>query len=95
MRLAVFGFFAVFLIHGGITDLWTLFGLSQTPTWQMAALVYGAGLVFNTILAAATVLFVLLFTRPMAVKLRRVQEKYGLLAGLRERPAAAPERSLS
>lgn len=95
VRLAVLGFFSVYLIHGGITDLWTLLGMSSSPTWEMAALVYGAGLIFNTILAAATMLFVLLFTRPMAGKLRRVREKYGLLVSPESAGAPAGlERSI-
>ena len=79
VALSIYGFFAVFLLHGGITDLWTLLGMSSRPTLAMAVTVYGTGLVFNIILAVATVVFLLLLTRPMIEKIQRVQNKYGLL----------------
>lgn len=77
--LAIYGFFAVILLHGGITDLWTILGMSSRPTIAMALTVYGAGLIFNVILAAATVIFLLLLTKPFIEKIQRVQNKYGLL----------------
>ena len=79
VALSIYGFFAVFLLHGGITDLWTLLGMSSRPTLAMALTVYGTGFVFNIILAVATVVFLLLLTRPMIEKIERVQRKYGLL----------------
>ena len=79
VALSIYGFFAVFLLHGGITDLWTLLGMSSRPTLAMALTVYGTGFIFNIILAVATVIFLLLLTRPMIEKIQRVQRKYGLL----------------
>ena len=80
VALSIYGFLAVFLIHGGITDLWTLLGMSATPTFAMVLTVYGTGLIFNMILAVATVIFLLLLAKPMIEKIERVQLKYGLLA---------------
>lgn len=80
IALSIYGFFAVFLLHGGITDLWTLLGMSAKPTLAMVLTVYGTGMVFNIILAAATILFLLLLTKPLTEKIQRVQRKYGLLA---------------
>jgi energy-coupling factor transport system substrate-specific component len=80
VALSIYGFFAVFLIHGGITDLWTLLGMSAKPTFAMVLTVYGTGLIFNMILAVATVIFLLLLAKPMIEKIERVQLKYGLLA---------------
>jgi energy-coupling factor transport system ATP-binding protein len=80
VALSIYGFFAVFLLHGGITDLWTLLGMTAQPTLAMALTVYGTGFLFNIILAVATVIFLLLLTRPMIEKIRRVQNKYGLFA---------------
>jgi energy-coupling factor transport system ATP-binding protein len=77
--LSIYGFFAVFLLHGGITDLWTLLGMSSRPTLAMALTVYGTGLIFNMILAVATVIFLLTLTGPMTEKIKRIQQKYGLL----------------
>jgi len=82
IALSIYGFFAVFLLHGGITDLWTLLGISSRPTLAMALTVYGTGFLFNIILAVATVVFLLLLTRPMIEKIQRVQTKYGLLTQL-------------
>jgi len=79
IALSIYGFFAVFLLHGGITDLWTLLGIASKPTLTMALTVYGTGFLFNIILAVATVIFLLLLTRPMTEKIQRVQNKYGLL----------------
>lgn len=79
VALAIYGFFAVFLLHGGITDLWTLLGMTSSPTLAMALTVYGTGFLFNIILAVATVIFLLLLTGPMTEKIQRVQNKYGLL----------------
>jgi len=79
VALSIYGFFAVFLLHGGITDLWTLLGMTSTPTLAMALTVYGTGFLFNIILAVATVIFLLLLTRPMTEKIQRIQNKYGLL----------------
>ena len=80
IALSIYGFFAVFLLHGGITDLWTLLGMTSQPTLAMALTVYGTGFLFNIILAAATVIFLLLLTRPMVEKINRIQTKYGLLS---------------
>jgi energy-coupling factor transport system ATP-binding protein len=79
LALSIYGFFAVFLLHGGITDLWTLLGMTSQPTLEMALTVYGTGFLFNIILAVATVVFLLLLTKPMIEKIQRVQNKYGLL----------------
>lgn len=79
VALSIYGFFAVFLLHGGITDLWTLLGMTSQPTLAMALTVYGTGFIFNIILAVATVVFLLLLARPMTEKIQRVQRKYGLL----------------
>jgi energy-coupling factor transporter ATP-binding protein EcfA2/uncharacterized membrane protein len=78
VALSIYGVFAVFLLHGGITDLWTLLGMTSSPTLAMALTVYGTGFLFNIILAVATVIFLMLLTRPMTEKIQRVQNKYGL-----------------
>jgi len=53
--------------------------MTSNPTLAMALTVYGTGFLFNIILAVATVVFLLLLTRPMIEKIQRVQNKYGLL----------------
>jgi len=78
--LLIFGAIAAFVIYGGIVDIWTIFGMTPNPTWQTAALVYGAAIWPNTVFTAATVLFLALLARPMMEKLDRVKAKYGLMA---------------
>ena len=50
---------------------------------RLAALLaaYASGLPFNLIFAGATVVFLLVLTRPILNKLRRIKKKYGLLTG--------------
>jgi energy-coupling factor transport system ATP-binding protein len=79
VALSIYGFFAVFILHGGITDLWTLLGMTSQPTLAVALTVYGTGFLFNIILAVATVIFLMLLVKPMTEKIQRVQRKYGLL----------------
>ena len=79
VALSIYGVLAVFLLHGGITDLWTVLGMTAYPTFAMIMTVYGTGFVFNIILAVATVFFLMILTRPMTEKIERVQQKYGLL----------------
>ena len=76
--LLIYAAASCFLIHGGITDLWTAFSLTDRPTLGGLLTVYGAGLIADAVLAAATVIFLLLLTRPMLKKLDRVMTKYGM-----------------
>lgn len=92
IALSLYGFFAVFLLHGGITDLWTIFGMTSHPTLGMVLTVYATGFLFNMVLASATVVFLLLLTKPMTEKIFRIQQKYGLLSkGFTPTPLQTPQ----
>jgi energy-coupling factor transport system substrate-specific component len=76
--LLVYSAAACFLIHGGITDMWTAFSISDRPTLGTLITVYGSGLIADAVLAAATVIFLLIMARPMLKKIERVRKKYGM-----------------
>ena len=67
-----------FLLHGAITDIWTVLSVSDRPTIGQFITVYSAGLIPDLVLAAATVLFLGAAARPMLKKLRRMNVKYGI-----------------
>ena len=79
--MVIYGVIVSYVIHGGITDLWTIFSITAKPTLATVISVYGAGLWFNGILATATAVFLLLIGKPMIKKIDRVKLKYGLDEG--------------
>lgn len=76
--LVIYGAVSCFVIHGGITDMWTALSISDRPALGTLLTVYGTGLIANAVLAAATVVFLMALTRPMLKKIGRVQMKYGM-----------------
>lgn len=76
--LMIYGAVSCFLLHGAITDIWTVLSVSDRPTAGQFITVYSAGLIPDLILAAATVLFLGAATRPMLKKINRVKMKYGI-----------------
>jgi energy-coupling factor transport system substrate-specific component len=76
--LTVFGGLSAFFIYGGIMDLCSIMMWTQEITWELVAATYTAGLMFNLIHAGATIVFLLLLTKPMIEKLERIKIKYGL-----------------
>lgn len=79
LPLCVFGALSTFFIYGFIADTSVIFTSYEKPTWELALTAYGAGVVFNLIHAAATVVFLLALARPLLKKLNRIQIKYGIL----------------
>ena len=79
LPLCIFGGVAVMLIVGPLLDTATLFTMSSMVNTTNAAVVYMAGLPVNGIHAAATVVFLLLLSKPMLDKLNRIKLKYGML----------------
>lgn len=92
LPICIYGAIAVFFIYGIIVDLWTVFGFTPEPNWQILVLVYGSALWFNAIFAISTAVFLAFFTRPMLKKLTRIQNKYGLLAPACEAGLSKEER---
>lgn len=76
--LIVFGAISAFFIYGGITDIWTILVMTDTPDIAAAVMVYTAALPFNMANAAATVIFTFLLAGPVIEKLARVKKKYRL-----------------
>ena len=76
--LMIYGAVSCFLLHGAITDIWTVLSVSDRPTVGQFLTVYSAGLIPDLVLAAATVLFLGAAARPMLKKINRVKMKYGI-----------------
>ena len=76
--MMIYGAVSCFLLHGAITDIWTVLSVSDRPTIGQFITVYSAGLIPDLVLAAATVLFLGAAARPMLKKLRRMNVKYGI-----------------
>lgn len=76
--LCAFGAFATVGIYGQIMDTQFVFSSAQKVTWQMFLAAYASGLPMNLIFAAATVLFLLLLTKPLLNKLGRIKKKHGV-----------------
>lgn len=81
LPLCVFGGLTVMLLVGPLLDTCALFTLASEVTRESVGLIYLSGLPVNAVHAAATVLTLLLFSRPMFEKLDRVKTKYGMMEG--------------
>lgn len=77
--LAVFGFFAIFLVVGPLLDCCTLFTTAPRLSWSYAATVFLAGIAPNITHATACALTMLLFSYPLLSKLDRLKTKYGMM----------------
>lgn len=77
--LLAFGFLSVMLVYGPIVDTSTVFTVYDKPAWGLLLSAFAAGAIPNLVHAAATVVFLLLLSRPLLKKLDRVRVKYGLL----------------
>lgn len=85
--LAVFGFFAIFLIVGPLLDCCTIFTVSARISWKFAAAVFAAGLPHNLQHALACAVTMLLFSRPLLGKLDRLKRKYGMMDARKQDPS--------
>ena len=75
--LYVYGFLSA-LLYGFLLNGWTLVGFVHPITWQSALAVYGAGLPFDLLHGAATVVFLAVLYEPWSRKLDRIKRKYAL-----------------
>lgn len=78
-RLALFGFFAVLLLYGGVMNPASVLMFQNHPTREMFVLAYLQGLPFDVIHGAATFLFLYFAGLPVLEKMERMKTKYGLL----------------
>ena len=75
----VFGALGTLIVYGLIVDTSTVFTTYGRFTAELALAAYSSGLVLNLIHAGATVIFLLVLSKPLLKKLQRVRVKYGLL----------------
>ena len=75
--LVIFGGLAVFILYGLIVDIWTILVMTPEPTMATIITVYSAAIYYNLVHGIATVIFLLLLSRPMLNKIGRVKIKYG------------------
>jgi len=76
--LSIYAVITSYVLHGAITDLWTIMAMTDHPNLHSVVAVYSAGIVFDTVLAAATVIFLFIFAKPLIRKIDRVKIKYGI-----------------
>ncbi len=76
--LLVYGAVSVMVIYGLIVDTSYVFTAGQTVTLAAFLAAYASGFVFNLIFAGATVLFLLLLSKPLLAKLARIKKKHGV-----------------
>jgi uncharacterized membrane protein len=79
LPLCIFGGLAVMLVVGPLLDTCALFTMTSEITRESAGLIYLSGLPVNAVHATATVLTLLLVSRPMFEKLDRIKTKYGMM----------------
>lgn len=77
----IYGFFSAFF-YGIILDTWHVISFLRPVTWQGALLIYGQGIIFNTVLAVATVVFLIPIRVPWTRQLERIKSKFGLTSQL-------------
>lgn len=79
LPLSSFGFVCALIVYGGIMNTANVLMYQISPTKAMLLASYASGLPFDLIHATATLLFLLLISKPMLEKLDRVKAKYGLI----------------
>ena len=66
------------MLYGFLLNSWHIVGYVHPITWQTALVAYGAGLPFDLVHGAATVLFLAILYQPWVKKLKRIKGKYGI-----------------
>ena len=77
--MCFYGFIAILVIYGGLMNPASIIIWQPDPTWKMILSGYVMGLPFDLLHAAATVFFLFFAAEPMAEKLERIKEKYGIV----------------
>ncbi|MCL2047109.1 MAG: ATP-binding cassette domain-containing protein [Defluviitaleaceae bacterium] len=75
--LAIFGGIVTFFIYGGIMNFANVIMYQPSPTAEMFIASYAVGLPFDIVHSAATVIFLIITSRPLLDKVERVHVKYG------------------
>lgn len=79
LPLSIFGAAVVIVIVGPLLDMCALFTMTSVVNAENAAALLISGLPVNAIHSAATVIFLLIISKPMFDKLDRIKLKYGML----------------
>ena len=79
LPLCIFGGLSTFFIYGGIMDLSSVLAWAGSLSWELVGATYAAGLVFNLMHSASTILFLYFLGMPMVDKLERIKTKYGII----------------
>jgi energy-coupling factor transport system substrate-specific component len=79
LPLCIFGGLATFIIYGLFMDTASVMMFTYDLTRETVLTTYALGIPFNLIHAAATVIFLLILSKPMTEKLTRIKKKYGLI----------------
>lgn len=77
--VAVYGFFSVIILYGGIVDLNTVFMVSGKLNAGVATGIYLSALPFNVIFGVSTAAFLFLLYNPVVRRLERISRKYCLI----------------
>lgn len=76
--LAVYGFLAVLVFHGGITNVVSSFMFYPSPSWELIKSSIMLGLPYDLIFAMSTAFFLCFLVKPMGEMLDRIKIKYGI-----------------
>jgi len=79
LSLCIFGGLSTFIIYGGIINFGTFLMSGMPLTTEALLATYAAGVPFDLIHAASSVIFIFVLSRPMIEKLERIQIKYGMM----------------
>ena len=76
--VCLFGFFATFIIYGGILNPVSVILGQPNPTAEMFLTAYVTGFAFDIVHSLATVVFLFFIAKPLSEKLSRIKKKYGI-----------------
>lgn len=79
IRLAVFGFFAVFALYGPVMNIASAVMMYRNPTAEQFITCFLSGLSFDIVHAVSTVVFLWLGAEPICEKIERIKLKYGFV----------------
>ncbi len=79
LSLCVFGGLSTLLVYGGIINFGTFLMSGMPMTADALLTTYAAGVPFDLIHAASSVIFLFILSRPMIKKLERIKIKYGMM----------------
>lgn len=79
INLCVYGAFATLIFYGGLVNFSTVLFTGAEVTFLSVISIYAAGIAFDMIHVAATVVFLFLIADVMIEKLERIKVKYGFM----------------